>query len=51
MEGAFRCDVNRGILEADKDFVNKNEQLVNVFFTARLGNLRFLFYFGNYYLI
>ena len=32
---AFRCDTQYGILEANKIFINKNEQIINVYFTAK----------------
>jgi len=31
----FRCDSQHGFLEANKVFINKNEQLINVYFTAK----------------
>ena len=31
----FDCDIKSGLLEANKVFINKNEHLVNVFFTAK----------------
>ena len=32
---AFRCDSHYGLLEANKMFINTNEQLINVYFTAK----------------
>lgn len=31
----FRCDLQHGLLEANKVFINKNEQLINVYFIAK----------------